>query len=102
MDDSAELVEALSRQIQPLLYRKGPLLVGAVLIDLVSLWIAGHVAIDPEGDALRTLDETRKLRQTLLSDFIIAVEGLIPASAEEIGAPHDGIVVPTHNPFKRN
>lgn len=95
------MIEALSRQIQPLLYRKGPLLVGAVLIDLVSLWLAGHVAII-DGDQQKTLDETRKLRQTLLSDFIIAVEGLIPASAEEIGAPHDPVTIPAHNPFKRN
>lgn len=98
-------IEAVSRQIYPLLHGQNPLLVGAVLIDLVSMWLAGHVSVAESGNEEESLKYTRELRQQLLSDFIIAVEAMVPVNAKEIGNLHDPkelIALKDHNPFKRN
>jgi hypothetical protein len=39
--------DALTLRIQPLLAGHGPELQGAVLADLVAIWIAGHRCSDP-------------------------------------------------------
>ena len=93
----------VSEQVQTVLAGKGPLVAGAVLADVVSLWIAGHVMVnDNDPSPENTLKETRELRQHLLTDFIIAVESLIPISAKQIGTPGDPPLDPDHNPFKRS
>ena len=93
----------ISKEMQGMLHGQGPLVAGAVLADLVSLWIAGHVMVnDNDLSDETTLKETRQLRQHLLADFIIAVESLIPLSADEIGTPHDPPLDLSHNPFNRS
>ena len=69
--DRARAAEALalSREIRPFLARRGPELQGAILADLVSVWLAGHAP---------------PLREIILADWIKAVRELIPASEAEI------------------
>lgn len=58
-----------SREIQPLLAGLGPDIQGAVLADLVSLWVAGHA---PE------------LRETMMHDWFDAMKELIAPSELQI------------------
>ena len=79
-------IQALSEQVtsasSPLLAGQHPVAQGAALADLVATWLASHACTSGVAG-------TRKLRQQLLSDFIIAVETLVPVCAEELGTPHD-------------
>lgn len=84
----------LSAQLQPLLTKHHPVTQGAALVDLVATWLAAHVE---EGG----LSPTRALRQQLLSDFIIAVEAMVPVCAEELGTPHDPIAYRGEVSFRR-
>lgn len=95
-----KLIDKISGRIYPLLHGQSPQLVGAVLIDLVSMWLAGHVSVAEDGNEADSRKFTRELRAQLLSDFVIAVEAMVPVNARDIGTLHDPIVM--QNPFKRN
>jgi hypothetical protein len=71
-------VEALANRIKPLLAGHPAELQGAVLADLLAIWLAGHHV---EGDE----DATRKFRAELLSDHLAAVRLLTGVNARPLG-----------------
>jgi hypothetical protein len=79
MDERSMPDEALElcRQIAPLLAGKPANLQGAVLADLLAVWLAGHIAA---GDAR----ETDRLRENLLAMHLEYVRQLVPINAEAI------------------
>ena len=56
----------LSADIQPMLRGHGPMVQGAVLADLVSIWLAGFWP--------------REVREEILTDWIATMRKLIPHS----------------------
>jgi hemerythrin len=72
----AETVEA----IKHLLARKPPPVQGAILADLLAMWLAGHFA---EDDA----NATRELREQVLTMHCEYVRKLVPVNAKIIGTP---------------
>jgi hypothetical protein len=76
---------AIVLQIKPLLAGIPSEIQGAVLADLLSLWLAGHLA---PGNPV----ETDKFRAFLLDNHIAAVRALIPSSEQELleGLQTDG------------
>ena len=91
---SENAIEELSDQMGELLAGRGPELQGAVLVNLVSAWLAGHVMFADNGNEERTRSETRDLRQEIFSEFIVAVCNVMPLCAEQMGVPHDPIGTP--------
>jgi acyl transferase domain-containing protein len=75
--DLAAVVELIER-LQPQLGGLPPFVIGAALVELMATWLAGHVVI---GD----LEQTRMLREQLLSDWSAAVRKMIPQIAAELG-----------------
>ena len=69
-----ELVEVM----RPHLAGKSPQVQGAVLADLLAIWLAGHHVAD---DA----DATRKMRAEMLALHCQAVRQLVPVNAAMIG-----------------
>jgi hypothetical protein len=69
MMDSAQAALDLSKKIQPLLAGHGAGVQGAVLGDLVSIWLAGH---------------PRQIRERILEDWLKAVRELTVVSEEQI------------------
>ena len=68
-DDATEAME-LARAISPLLAGRKPEVQSAVLADLLSMWLAGHVwRGDPKA--------TKRLREHLLKQHLGAVRALI-------------------------
>ena len=94
MTVSHTTIEELSDQMGELLAGRGPELQGAILVNLVSAWLAGHVMFADSGDEERTRNETRDLRQEIFSEFIVAVCNVMPLCAEQMGVPHDPIGTP--------
>ena len=86
-----EQAHELVQEIMPILAGHCPGVQGAVLADLVAMHLAGHVAISQKSEQ-ETLAQTRELRNTLLTQFVITIERLIPVNAAMMGAPHDPIV----------
>jgi hypothetical protein len=74
-----EIARAVQR-IKPLLAGRPPDMVGAILADLLAIWIAGHQV---EGDA----KSTRLLRADLSQLHWAAVRELIPINAKILGTP---------------
>lgn len=68
-DAAAHEVVALVDQIRPILHGRGEMIQGAVLADLLAMWLAGHVGPDAEA-----------LRAELLAMHIDAVRKLIPVN----------------------
>jgi hypothetical protein len=69
-------VEALVTRMSKVLASHPPQIQGAVLADLLAIWLAGHfVRGDPE--------ETAKLRAILLSIHLDAVHKLVEVNAEQ-------------------
>jgi CRP-like cAMP-binding protein len=76
-NDNIAMAEAVSKEIQKLLRGLGPKIQGAVLADLLSLWLAGHfVARKPA--------QTSELREALLIEHITTVRKLVSESEKEI------------------
>lgn len=71
-------VGATIARIAPLLKGKPPSVQGAVLADLLAMWLAGHGV---EGNA----DETLKLRATLLAEHCRVVRELVEVNAKILG-----------------
>jgi hypothetical protein len=66
----ADEAMALVKKIRPLLAGKDPNVQGAVLADLLAMWLAGHVQLgDPEA--------TKRIRQEMLELHIVGVKTLI-------------------------
>jgi hypothetical protein len=68
---------AVVQQIRPLLAGLRSESQGAILADLLSLWLAGHLVPGSQ-------EETDELRTLLLDNHIEAVRALIPSSEQEI------------------
>lgn len=68
----------LSEEIRPQFAGYAPPVQGAVLADLLSLWLAGHMA--------ESAEETAALRENLLTNHIEQVRKMIPASELQIFA----------------
>ena len=71
MSDAEAARRALSATIRAHLAGHDPIVQGAVLADLLSMWLAGHVV---EGDD----KATERLRRDLLKVHVAFVKGLIP------------------------
>jgi hypothetical protein len=73
-----EQVVPIVESIRPLLAGKPPELQGAVLADLLAIWLAGHHVADDE-------DATRTMRAELLAAHCRAVRQLTSINAKIIG-----------------
>lgn len=73
----AEIRNAVER-IKPHLAGRSPEVQGAILAELLSIWLAGHQV---EGDS----DATRKLRGEVLAVHLVGVEQLVPVNAKILG-----------------
>jgi hypothetical protein len=71
-------VAAIILQIRPLLAGRAPEVQGAVLADLLAIWLAGHHVAGDE-------DATRKMRAELLADHCAAVRELTTVNARIMG-----------------
>jgi hypothetical protein len=69
MDPRTQEVDDLCEEIRPLLAGREPEIIGAVLGDLVALWLVAH-----QGPA----DEIEAYREGLLQVFVEMVRGLMP------------------------
>jgi hypothetical protein len=76
--------EQLCREIQPFLAGEGAEVQGAVLADLVAMWLAGHVVLDDnrkiDGDA------TDAARTAALDQWLDLVRALSPINEKTIEA----------------
>lgn len=75
-DEAAKLARYISTRIKLILAGLDPGVQSAVLADLTSLWIAGHIADTPE--------HTHQLREQLLADHVQLIRDLIKPSEAEI------------------
>jgi hypothetical protein len=57
---------------------------GAVVADLVSLWIAGHVVRDQELGGRIVKPDTDAYREDTLQEFTTLIRQLVPVSEQEI------------------
>jgi hypothetical protein len=71
-------VPRIVEQIKPALAGLPPEVQGAILADLLAIWLAGHHV---EGDA----DATRKMRAELLAEHCTAVRQLTTVNAKILG-----------------
>jgi hypothetical protein len=74
----AEEIAPIVESIRPLLAGKPPELQGAVLADLLAIWLAGHHVAGDE-------DATRKIRAELLAEHCFAVRQLTSINAKIMG-----------------
>ena len=83
----AREVAPIVDQIKPILAGKDNALKGAVLADLLAIWIAGH-RVWPEGGVTpeRAARETLRLRSGLLNFHMKQVRHLIPVNNKIIDA----------------
>ena len=87
--EQAEIIaraEKLSLACQDVLRGHYPIVQGAALAVLMSLWLAGHLVADEIGKAERP--ETAKRRDDLLAGWLDAVRLLVPESEKEIMMDH--------------
>lgn len=75
VDEIEGLVHALGKALAG----RSPAVQGAVLADLTAIWLAGHLT--------DVADETRALRDRLLTAHIDKVRELVPVNAKIMG--HD-------------
>jgi hypothetical protein len=66
--------------IKPVLHGRPPEMIGAILADLLAIWLAGYHV---EDDA----DATRSLRAELLAMHCRTVGALVPINAKSMGTP---------------
>jgi hypothetical protein len=69
-DEDANAVGPLVEAIRPILADKPPQIQGAVLADLLSMWLAGH---GPGGG-----DAAAQMRELLLAEHVELVRKLVP------------------------
>ena len=75
-EDVAKAAELID-EIGGLLWGYGPDMQGAILADLLAMWLAGHLV---PGDKAAT----KKAREALLQEHIKCVRELIPENEKEI------------------
>jgi predicted ABC-class ATPase len=75
MSDPTDDVMRLVEEIKPLLAGKSAFIQGAVLADLLAIFLAGHIV---PGDQAAT----NQLREDILSMHIEQVRELVPVNAE--------------------
>ena len=75
---SPEQVGAIVNSIRPLLAGKPPELIGAVLADLLAMWLAGYVV---QGDAAATA----QVRREILGAHLDGMHPLIAINAKLMG-----------------
>lgn len=80
--DPKEIADYSERHLQPLLAGLPPAFQGAVLADLLAIWLAGHFV---PGD----IDATRTMRAELLATHLQGVRDLVNVNAKRLGTPHD-------------
>jgi hypothetical protein len=84
--DPREITELVERQIKPMLSKylggRPTEFQGAVLADLLAIWLAGHHVPDD-------VEASRKLRAELLAMHLEYVEALVNINAARMGVPHD-------------
>jgi hypothetical protein len=73
--DEVELIQERTYEIGLLLHGIGPVIQGAILADLLAIWLAGHFG-------------SNGMREQLLNDHIRTVWQLIPCNEREILARH--------------
>jgi hypothetical protein len=73
----SQKVEAICQEIYPELHGQGSEVIGAVLGELVSKWLAGHVVIGSR-------DDTEKRREEILAMWLEMVRALVPLQESEI------------------
>ncbi len=77
MTHASEIADLVDR-IGDLLANNPPANQGAVIADLLAIWLAGHYI---PGDA----DATREWREEVLNDFLALARSLIPINAQVLG-----------------
>lgn len=75
--DVGEIARAVAL-IRPILARCPPAMQGAIIADLLAIWLAGHHV---EGD----VDATRALRAEILATHLLSIEELVTVNAKIIG-----------------
>jgi hypothetical protein len=80
--------DVLTEQIRPLLEGHGPMVQSIVLADLVSAWLAGHVAHE---EGVVRADATAEIRDMVLENFIILVRQLTSFHHDRIMEENKGL-----------
>ena len=75
-DELAARAVRLAAEIKPLLAGAGGPVQGAVLAELLAMWLAGHVNLHDPAD--------NKLREELLAEHLRHVRALVPIMEGEI------------------
>jgi len=70
-------VMKISQEVQALLHGHGMMIQGAVLADLLSLWLAGQLVPGDE-------EATKQVREAALQQHMNVVRDMIPSSEREI------------------
>jgi hypothetical protein len=78
MRDKVNEVAELSREIAELFADRERKVVGAVLAELLSIWLAAHFVANDEGG------ETKQFRKKLLREHMRVVRDLIPLNEKQI------------------
>jgi hypothetical protein len=81
MNDASRAL-SLRYKIMPILEGQGPDVQGAVLADLLSLWLAGQIVLDDNGGIDR--EQTVKMREDMLALHIEHVRLMLPSSEAEV------------------
>jgi hypothetical protein len=79
--EAADRALEVSRQIEPLLAGLGPDVQGAILANLTSMWLVGHMSENHDDHAT-----TAAVREKILGLHIEAVRDLIAPSERELRA----------------
>lgn len=80
---AASLTTETVKKIMPLLHGLDPETTSAVLAQLVSMWVAGHVVFESEGTNIERA-ETDAARKEVFAYWAKLVTQLIPVSEAEI------------------
>jgi hypothetical protein len=72
------LIADTIEKVRPLLAGKGPAVQGAVLADLLAMWLAGHWI---PGE----VEETKEAREASLAHFVETVWQLVGVNAQILG-----------------
>jgi hypothetical protein len=80
---AASLAADTVKRILPLLHGLDPETTSAVLAQLVSMWVAGHVILEADGPNIERA-ETEAARQEVFAYWTSLVHRLVPISEAEL------------------
>lgn len=87
-NEMAELMtqraEQVSHEVQLLMKGLGARTQGAILADLVSLWVAGHFERSELGKPPKERKRTQQVRAEILIEWYALMMSLVPESEKEI------------------